>query len=266
VERNTVFDNRGSSPRFYSHNNGRRAGLVIRNNLFSSNNDNNHGAIPSAFFQQGYVPPVTGSIREAFDQTHRNSVISHNVVIPGVTISSTSASYQPPWPNNYSTAACEAFWAGFEHITCVPGSNVRERMAAVRWFDFAANNFRLQSESPFVSAASDGGSPGADIGELESRQGKVRNTRVIDITQTGASVHYTAPDSAPCYVDYSPEEFPRQGVLPERISDGGGEPTEATGVEKPRAVELTGLSPGTLYYYRVQCQSEQPHGTFVTLQ
>jgi hypothetical protein len=83
-------------------------------------------------------------------------------------------------------------------------------------------------------------------------QGKVRNVRVLP-GATSASIAYVAPDSQACFIDYGTDPL---WTTHTRLSDGGGTIL--------RNVALTGLTSGKLYYYRLQCASEQPNGSFVT--
>jgi hypothetical protein len=98
---------------------------------------------------------------------------------------------------------------------------------------------------------------GADIDALEIAQGKVKLIGTPDgqLTQTSAAVAFVAPDRAGCPVDYSDFDAAVMTKF-KRVADPGG--------GRERSVTLTGLSPHTLYYYRVNCAVEQPIGSFRT--
>jgi hypothetical protein len=87
---------------------------------------------------------------------------------------------------------------------------------------------------------------------LEQAQGKVRNLRIRS-GKTSVSLNYIAPDKAACFVDYGTDP---SWTFHTRMSDSGG--------PLARNTVVSGLTPGKLYYYRLQCASEQPYGSFVT--
>jgi hypothetical protein len=94
---------------------------------------------------------------------------------------------------------------------------------------------------------------GPDIDTLEIKLGKVRNARARSVTSSEATISYLAPDSDACTVEYSTSAAWGTGI---QVSDGGG--------DRVRNVNLTGLTSGQDYYYRVLCAVEQPRGTFRT--
>jgi hypothetical protein len=123
----------------------------------------------------------------------------------------------------------------------------------VKFYDPVKRNINLRFDSPAKAAQQvDGLDAGADINALESAQGKVGNVRV-EYNMYSAKLSYIAPDSKACFVDYSTDA---RMLNPTRVSDGGGAVS--------RGVSMSGLNAGTLYYYRVDCASEQPKGSFVT--
>lgn len=122
----------------------------------------------------------------------------------------------------------------------------------------ATYDFRLRYDSPYQSGganrASDSSIVGVDIDALDAAQGKVKNARVRNITATTAVVSYFAPDTDACTVEYGSSATWGTGT---RTGDGGG--------DRARSVNLSALTTGTVYYYRVLCAVEQPNGTFKTL-
>jgi phosphodiesterase/alkaline phosphatase D-like protein len=92
---------------------------------------------------------------------------------------------------------------------------------------------------------------------LEAAQGKVALIGVpeANLTSTSAVVSFVAPDSMGCPVDYSASD---SNVITSftRVSDSGG--------ARSRNITLSGLTPGTVYHYRVNCAVQQPTGQFRT--
>ena len=150
------------------------------------------------------------------------------------------------------------YYAGFTGTTCfgsgAASETANKRIAAVKFFDSTGRDLRLRFDSQAKAGSRpEGLDAGANIDTLESAQGKVRNVRLQSGT-TSATLSYIAPDSAACFVDYGTDPLWSAHT---RVSDNGGLVT--------RSLSFTGLSTGTLYYYRVECASEQPQGSFVTL-
>ncbi len=80
-------------------------------------------------------------------------------------------------------------------------------------------------------------------GQFGAAQGDARNLRVLAITSSAANVHYTAPDTTACTVEYGTSATVLTGS---RIVD-----TPAS--SRFRTVALSGLTGGTVYYVRVYC-------------
>jgi hypothetical protein len=133
--------------------------------------------------------------------------------------------------------------------------------AGYNFTDPTQGNFRLRFDSPGISGASplistDGLDAGATIDPLEAAQGKVSNVRVRSVTPTSAIVSFFAPDNIGCSVDWSTNAAFTPASLT-RVANAGGARTQD--------VSLTLPSHNTQYFYRVNCQVEQPTGSFVTL-
>jgi hypothetical protein len=103
------------------------------------------------------------------------------------------------------------------------------------------NKYRLLHDSSYLYSGK-----GANLRELEARQGKVLNARVRRVTNDSAIVSYYAPDSAACTVEYGTSTAWGTGT---RVSDGGG--------NRVRNVTLPGLPQATSYHARVLCAVEQ---------
>ena len=98
---------------------------------------------------------------------------------------------------------------------------------------------------------------GVNQAELDVAQGKVQAVEVPEnaLTATSAEVVFIAPDKQTCPVDYSKSD-------PTAIASFTR--AEDTGNTRQRKVALSGLSPGSVYHYRINCAVEQPTGSFKT--
>jgi hypothetical protein len=96
-----------------------------------------------------------------------------------------------------------------------------------------------------VARGANGYSAGADFTALDSALGTLSNVRVLPstITPSGATVAYTAPDTAACTVEYGTSALPNTGL---RVND-----TPAG--SRVRTVALSGLTANTTYHVRVFC-------------
>jgi hypothetical protein len=183
---------------------------------------------------------------------------SGNVVVPGVTDSTLEANYTDP-SKKYAQGACATYWAGRSGVTCHGGSapTAYGNFATIGFVDYAKHDFRLKDSSLYASGGARRGSDdkdlGADTDVIDGAVGKVKNVRVREISSSGATLSYTAPDTDACTVEYGPSAAWGSGS---RSSDGGG--------DRGHNFTLGGLSGGTTYYYRVLCAAEQPSGSFQT--
>lgn len=258
ITQNTAFDVRGNAAQFFGYAFGRGEGVVVKNNLFSHHFDNGSGALTPAGYVGAITPVPTGTVKQVWNSVFPvNSIFSHNVVIPGVRNSSLDANYDSTSTSiTYNQPACAAYYAGFSAVTCLGnpagGDSANDRIAAARFFNPSGRNLALRFDSPAKAGVQiEGRDIGADINVLESAQGKVRNVR-MDVTGQTARLSYIAPDETACSVDYTTDPF----GTPVRVPDGGG--------SVMRSVTLPDLSAATRYYYRLQCATEQPVGSFVT--
>lgn len=154
-----------------------------------------------------------------------------------------------------SKSTIQSYWPSLNNYTPANPSDTNN----VGWFSMAAANFRFKSSycSGCGQPASDGKDVGTDIDVLEAAEGVVKLIGVptSTITTSSASVAFVAPDSQACPVDYSASD-PAVVTGFTRVADSGQART--------RSVSLTGLSSGTVYYYRVNCAVQQPAGQFRT--
>ncbi len=263
IENNTMWDNRvwaGSGNRAIALSGAGRGAYFRVHNNFWTHNDDGGSNISWSDYGSGTLPaannaPNTDSITSKF---LHDVDWSGNVVIPGVTDSKSEAHYTDP-TYNYSRSTCAAYWAGFSGVTCHGTSETTAyaRFASVGFADYARRDFRLKDSSLYASGGARRGSDhknlGADADAIDAAVGKVKNARVLEISSSGATLSYTAPDADACTVEYGPSAAWGTGS---RSSDWGG--------ERARNVTLGGLSGGATYYYRVLCAAEQPSGSFKT--
>lgn len=121
-------------------------------------------------------------------------------------------------------------------------------VAAVGFYDSAASDFRLRYSSTYAPTGA-----GQNADAIRAATGVVYNLRALTIASTSATLAYTAPDSTTaCTVEYGTSS----------TAGTGSRVTDTTG-SRFRTKGLTGLSTGTLYYYRVYC-GQMASGSFTT--
>ncbi|HEY3457547.1 MAG TPA: hypothetical protein VGK64_23400 [Bryobacteraceae bacterium] len=164
------------------------------------------------------------------------------------------------WANNVmmspdaSQATVQSWWPSLHNY--IPSDM---SLNSAGWLSYSKKDFHVTSKycSGCSSPATDSRDVGADIDVLQAAQGKVTLIGVpeANLTSTSAVVSFVAPDSMGCPVDYSASD-PNVITSFTRVSDGGG--------ARSRNITLSGLTPGTVYHYRVNCAVEQPTGQFRT--
>jgi len=102
------------------------------------------------------------------------------------------------------------------------------------------------------SATTNGNAVGVNLNELLSAQGYVSLVGAV-VKGTEVTINFVAPDSQGCPVDYSSTD-PNVIAGATRVTDAGG--------SRARIVNLTGLQHSTNYYFRINCATQQPMGTF----
>lgn len=176
-----------------------------------------------------------------------NSTFDHNLLMGPPTRSQ----IQGMWPNGVN---------GNNYVPSNPSN-----YSSVGWFAYGGptavtNNYRLNSASPYISGgsnnAADGTDVGANIDAMEAAQGIVTMNGVSNISSGGAQINFVAPDSQGCSVDYSSTDSTLTRNFT-RVPDAGG-------TNRVRNIALPGLTTQTNYYFRVNCQVQQPVGQFHT--
>jgi hypothetical protein len=254
VEHNTVYDIRGPAPRFWHHLSQPTSGVRMVNNILWLNNDDGSYGAGTEFPGGSADPNCTGVAKAAMDcawisgrtpeySFAKNLLVPYysNSSVPSGLVDSTTTS------SNYSGTG----------VYVMTGATVDARLSGVGFFSAANKDFRLRASSAYQSGGASNGTDGLELGAnidaLNAAQGKVKNVRVRSITGSSATIHFTAPDSVGCSVDYSTSSGFSTFT---RISNTGG--------NRIQSVNLTGLSSHTMYYFRVNCAVEQPTGSFST--
>jgi hypothetical protein len=244
LDHNTVVGNVGRNPSILSLLDIRTEGVSVTNNVFSIGGNAIGGIVQDGSVKGG---DACGGLRGKALMDCKfvpSYAFDHNVLIGNAVDQATIANSWLPGLTNYIPADTNLSHIGWSAYNGPLSAN---------------NNFRLKSNfcSGCGSAAADGRDVGADIDTLEAAQGKVTlgGVPASSITGTSASVAFVAPDSDGCSVDYSSSD-PTLINSFTRVQDAGG--------ARVRSVSLTGLSPATTYYFRVNCAVEQPTGMFRT--
>lgn len=267
IENNTMWDNRRWNSEYSPWNpsvsfGGKARGAYFRfhDNFLAHNlGEGGYNVLtwPEATAEMKPTP-VTSGVGIITSKFLHDVDFGGNVAVPGVTDSRLEANYTDP-SKRYAQGACAIYWAERSGVACHGGSapTAYENFAAIGFVDYANHDFRLKDSSLYASGGARRGSDdknlGADADAIDAAVGKVKNVRVREISSSGATLSYTAPDTDACTVEYGPSAAWGTGS---RSSDGGG--------DKGRNVTLGGLSGGTTYYYRLLCAAEQPSGSFQT--
>ena len=154
ITHNTALDIRGTQSQFFSYAFGRGEGVVVKNNLFTHNNDNGAGALTLAGRVGDMLPAPSGSVKQVFDSVFPvNSTFAQNVIIPGVRDSASDSNYDSTDPYvTFSRADCQEYYSGFPNVKCLgSGSNnetARQRLGMVKFYDPVKRNVNLRFDSP----------------------------------------------------------------------------------------------------------------------
>jgi hypothetical protein len=253
LSHNTVVANTGAVPAFWWIADVNSEGAKITDNIFYITAGQGGGTSISdnrGLGADGGINPG-GNLGKAFaDARLPNNTIAGNLFL-----------------GNTSNATLSSWWPAGGFVPTTPSD-----LTAVGWHRYAANAdadlvgavaqpnyYRLRNASAYVSGGARKGSDGLDVGvnfdTLEQAQGRVRLIGASGITTTSAQIAFVAPDTASCPVDYSATDATLITSF-SRIAAGG-----AMG---PNTASLTGLTPKTVYYYRVNCAVQQPTGGFRT--
>ncbi len=242
IDHNTIVGNTGSNPALFWLFNGHTEGFQFTNNFAYID-----GGTQGSTQEGGDIPT------DACSGMHAKALMdckftpsynfSNNVLIGnGVTKAQVQSWY--PSLSNYvpsNTALTSVGWFNCPGSLCASGTP----------------DFHLKSNycSGCGSPGSDLRDVGADINALESAQGKVSVPGASNITSNSAVITFDAPDSVGCPIDISSTDSMLVNNFT-RVNDPGG--------PRVRNITLSGLSSGTVYYYRVNCAVQQPSGQFRT--
>jgi hypothetical protein len=254
AENNTLWDNRSGANHWNQaisfSGPGRGAYLKLLKNFWAHNHDSTYGNVGWGDTGSGLLPkPVTTNTASIASKFLHDVSITGNIVVPGVTDSTSAANYTNA-AYNYSQSDCATYWTAIAGVTChgAGETTAAARFATVGFTDYAARDFRLLPASDYYVSQ-----PGVAQDTLDNALGKVKSVSVSGVSASGATINYTAPDSAACTVEYGTSATWGTGA---RSADGGG--------AVARSVALSGLGGSTTYNYRVLCAAEQPYGTFLT--
>ena len=243
-DHNTVIQNTGTLPSLWYITDTLHEGVQFTNNfLYLSAGDWG--------FETDHTPCPSGQGKATADCLFTNGYrFDHNVLMSNTTQGNVQAAW--PSPLNYIPAdPTDYFSAGFFNYDG----------AATPFVNGNPKNYNFRLNSNYCSGcghpASDATDVGANIDVLEAAQGKVTLNGVPNgsITNNSATITFVAPDAQGCPVDYSSTDATVINSFT-RVPDTGG--------NRSRNIALTGLSSGTVYYYRVNCAVEQPGGQFRT--
>jgi hypothetical protein len=246
VDHNTVVGNGGRLPVVMWTFDTNTEGVSVTNNIFSI--DRRWRGLA----QDGGVPPgaCSGLLGKALADCKftPNYVWADNLMIGNGATRSQVEEYWPRLKNYFpkSQALSGVGWVNYQIPVHALGNTQHV-------------DFHLRADWCSGCGADEGvrSSPGADIDALEAAQGKVKLVGAPEeqVTQTSASIAFVAPDNTGCPVDYGSSD-PTLINSFKRVADPGG--------SRIRSISLRGLSPGTVYYYRVDCAAQQPAGSFRT--
>jgi hypothetical protein len=250
ITNNTAAEIRGTQPQFFTYSYGRSEGVVVRNNVFTHNQDNGAGAIQPANVLNlpGMQPSISGTPAQAWAQYFRSgSDFSGNVVVPGVRNTSTLVNLDLAAASiSVTKRDCETYYAGFRDIICA-GTGSDSETAAQRLDSIFLNSrnkdFHIR-EFP---------GKGADLEAIAKATGSTRDSIAEAIGSNDALIRFFAASEDTCAVDYTTDP------------EGDCERVTVEGSIGLRTAALSNLRSATGYFYRVQCPAEQLIGRFETL-
>jgi hypothetical protein len=232
---NTVVTQKGSNAAMFWGASSGAEGFEVMNNFIEAHSDANAtglGARTEGGMNEDFATACNGFRAEALltcEWRFPRGNVSGNVFSSD---SLSAAEVRLAWPH--------------QRVLSTPSD-----LSLVGWYE----GYRLRNDSAYASTALDQFDFGADIDALERAQGKVLFTSVQP-SSTSATIHFVAPDSQACPVDISATDASLINSFT-RVGDQGSNPG-------PRTVTLSGLTPRTDYYLRVNCAVEQPRATFRT--
>jgi hypothetical protein len=244
IDHNTVFDPRGSAPAFLYWTQSPVSGMKITNNiLFYTGN--------MQAIRGENVSPGCGGLSDkalmdcAFTSGpgHPDYVFSNNVIVPSWTDSTNPTSTIPRF------TVTDAFPSSLKNV--VPNGN--SMTAILGNIKFAKANatgtyqdldLRLAAQSPYLATSLDGTQAGANMELLQQAQARILQLRALNVTSTTATLAAFVPETgAKCYVGYGTNEA--AGTWTWTPAD--------TTASRERNFAITGLTPGTRYFYSMVC-------------
>jgi hypothetical protein len=261
IDHNTFFDNRGRSSQWINWSTYPVEGVQITNNFLFYSNTGGASGIGTGGWSNSHNCGGLGNedlMNCGFIAGSRpDYIFSGNVIVPS-------------WDNTQVPSGQvdrekiqNAFRGLARSNPILPSrGGVEATIASIGWVNPESGDFRLKKDSPYSADgkyhATDGSDVGVDVDALEAAEGIVKGASVPgnSITFNAARVEFVAPDTSGCSVDYSSSD-PKVIEKSTRVPDAGGKAGE-------RSIQLNGLSPNTVYYYRVNCAVEQPRGEFRT--
>lgn len=272
ITHNTVFPQFGTEAQWIETTATTPAyGLDVTNNILVASNN----AANQVFLLTGCNTNNSATLTNCFPDAN----FTGNLIIPGF---SNGVTY-PATGTQYTDSQVESLLTGYTtgNTFITPVTNVGSTLATIGWLNinctgnFSCNPFVATQPNSFDSdgnyigpefdfkllgtythqGSTDGLQEGANINQVNQEVGKVTLIGATSITSTNASISFVAPDSVGCPVDYSASDSTLISSFT-RVKDSGGSRT--------RNIPLSGLTSGTLYYYRVDCATEQPTGIFRT--
>ena len=250
ITNNTAVDIRGLQPQFFNYAFGRSEGVMVQNNVFTHNHDNNAGAIQPApsLNWTGMAPAISGTPAEGWTQYFRSrSEFSSNIVVPGVRNTSNPSNENDPGSSvNFTKKDCETYYTGFRNILCAGIGSLSEtasQRAASVFENPAGKDYHILNLPNM----------GANLETIARAIGSARDLVAEPKGQHDAVIRFFTAASERCALDYTDDP------------QGDSERIWADFTEGPQSITLSNLRANTRYYVRLQCASEQPVVQFQTL-
>jgi hypothetical protein len=258
---NTYVKNSGGWPGFTYTNYDHMNGYWISDNIFQVMH--NPFTEFNASCQTGINPcfDLSGTVFQDFDrgtntiaaaiETDTSNYWGNNVLVPGVEgYTNTTINYNS---TGLSKATVTAF--GYPNDTVVGtgagGETAAQRAALVGFQSFTSNKFCLAYNSSYNAknkVTTDGKDAGVDCAILLKDQGYVEPPSAHSATSSAITISYFVHDKTDaCYIQYGTTATYGAGTT---VADG------LTGTNS-RIKQITGLSSGTNYYFRLLCPNNQ---------
>ena len=201
----------------------------------------NTGRIPSIFFLFDTNAEGMNVTNNVFQVQSGNGIaVDGSILHPCSNLADAAL-----WECTMSTGS---MWA--DNLLIPSDGNVDQLQVAYRGLP----SFYAPSYSDITSSTTNGKDVGVNLNEQQIAQGVVTlNGAVPD--STSATVNFIAPDAQGCPVDYALDSSVMGEIT--RVADSGG--------SRERSIRIDGVEPNKIYYFRVNCATQQPMGSFKTL-